>query len=109
MTDVVEKTCAIFVGTPSRSATNWFVAKKVADYMGHVIQLFVPPRGMVLEFGNLQAQVTSCLKPSIPRKVNLLCKNDEEKPVAAFKKEAAALSHTTSSSISVESGSDHGD
>ena len=42
-------------------------------------------------------------KPSIQRKVNLLSIYDEEKPVAAFKKEAAALSHSTS----MESGSDH--
>ena len=53
----MEKTCVIFVGTPSRSATNWFVAKKEAELMGHLIQLsFVPPRGMVLEFGNSLAK-----------------------------------------------------
>lgn len=56
LTDVVEKTCIIFVGTPLRSATNWFVAKKEEDIMRHLIQVFVPPRGILLELGNSQIQ-----------------------------------------------------
>ena len=56
LTDVVEKTCIIFVGTPLRSATNWFVAKQEEDIMRHLIQLFVPPRGILLELGNSQIQ-----------------------------------------------------
>ena len=56
LTDVVEKTSIIFVGTLSRSATNWFVAKKEEEFMSHLIRLFVPPRGILLEIGNLQIQ-----------------------------------------------------
>ncbi|RMX39094.1 hypothetical protein pdam_00017541, partial [Pocillopora damicornis] len=56
LTDVVEKTCVIFVGPPSKSATNWFVAENEADFMWHVIKLFVPPRGTILEFGNSYTQ-----------------------------------------------------
>ena len=52
LTDMVEKTSIIFVGTPLRSATNSFVAKKEEDIMRHLIKLFVPPRGILL--GNLQ-------------------------------------------------------
>ena len=56
LTDVVEKTSVIFVGTPLRSATNWFVAKDEEEIMRHLIKLFVPPRGILLELGNLQIQ-----------------------------------------------------
>lgn len=93
LTDVVEKTCIIFVGTPLRSATNWFVAKKEEDIMRHLIQLFVPPRGILLELGNSQIQVSSCLKPSVEFKVNLLSIYDKQRPVNAFKKEVTALAH----------------
>ena len=53
---MVERISIIFVGTPLRSATNWFVARKEEDIMRHLIQLFVPPRGILLELGNLQIQ-----------------------------------------------------
>ncbi|XP_015761745.1 PREDICTED: uncharacterized protein LOC107340856 [Acropora digitifera] len=69
LTDVVEKTCIIFVGTPLRSATNWFVAKKEEDIM-----IEAPYTGLCAtkrELGNSQIQVSSCLKPSVEFKVNL--------------------------------------
>ncbi|XP_022793106.1 uncharacterized protein LOC111332102 isoform X1 [Stylophora pistillata] len=61
LTDVVEKNCVIFVGPPSKSATNWFVAETEQDFMRHIIKLFAPPGGVVLEFDNSDAQVSSCL------------------------------------------------
>ncbi|PFX18003.1 hypothetical protein AWC38_SpisGene17665 [Stylophora pistillata] len=52
LTDVVKKNCVIIVGTPSKSATNWFVAENELDLMQHIRKLFMPPRGIVLEFGH---------------------------------------------------------
>lgn len=94
LTDVVEKNCVIFVGPSSNSATNWFVAETEQDFMKHIIKLFVPPAGVVLEFGNSDSQVSSCLKPSVQRNVSLLSVYDDERPVSAFRREAEDLSHT---------------
>ncbi|XP_068755853.1 uncharacterized protein [Montipora capricornis] len=58
LTNTVEKIAVLFVGTTSRSATNWFVAKKEQDLMRHLIEVFIPPRGMLLELGSSQAQGT---------------------------------------------------
>ena len=58
LTDVVEKTTVLFVGTSSTKATNWFVANLEEDFIKHLIKLFVPPRGMLLELGSGQAQGT---------------------------------------------------
>ena len=39
--------------------------------------------------------VSSCLKPSLEFKVNLLSIYDKQRPVSAFKKEVTALAHNT--------------
>ena len=56
MTDVVEKTTILFVGATTKNASNWFVAEKEEDFMSHIIKLFMPPRGTLLELGSAQAQ-----------------------------------------------------
>ncbi|XP_068757216.1 uncharacterized protein [Montipora capricornis] len=58
LTNRVGKVAVLFVGTTSRSATYWFVAKKEQDLMRHFIEVFIPPRGMLLELGSSQAQGT---------------------------------------------------
>ncbi|XP_022802634.1 uncharacterized protein LOC111340111 [Stylophora pistillata] len=92
LTDVVKKNCVIIVGTPSKSATNWFVAENELDLMQHIRKLFMPPRGIVLEFGHSYTLVSSCLKPSVGRNMNLLSVYNDEKPVSGFRKEAVTLS-----------------
>lgn len=97
LTNTVEKVAVLFVGTTSRSATNWFVAKKEQDLMRHLIEVFIPPRGMLLELGSSQAQVSSSLIPAFDCKVNLLSIYDKQDPVSAFNMEITKLSNARSS------------
>lgn len=90
----MEKNCVSIVGTPSKSAANWFVAENEVDLMQHIIKLFVPPRGIVLDFGDSYTLVSSCLKPSVQRNVKLLSVYNDEKPVSGFSKEAVTLSRS---------------
>ena len=57
LTDLVEKTAIIFVGTPLKSATNWFLTKKEEHIMRHLIKHFVPPRGILVELETCRFKV----------------------------------------------------
>ena len=47
----------------------------------------------MLIFSLIYFSVSSCLKPSLEFKVNLLSIYDKQRPVNAFKKEVTALAH----------------
>lgn len=91
LTDVVEKVTVLFVGKTSRSATNWFVAKKERDLIRHLIELFIPPRGMLLELGSSQVQGSSSLIPAFECKVNLLSVFEKQDLVNSFNVEISKL------------------
>jgi len=61
VTDVVEKTTVLFVGSTSTKATDWVVANLEEGFVKHLMELFVPSRGMLLELGSRQAQGTGIL------------------------------------------------